>query len=295
MFARTDPRSHVFYHATGESAVSSAVLTADASAEAPTQQNRPGFRAPFRCRPVAKLDDAELLARVRAGHTEDYGVLFERHHTAARAHARQLTTSSLEADDLVAEAFAKTLKIIYGGGGPTRSFRAYLFTALRHIAYTETRRARRLVLTDSVEATAIDGDVPHVITQPFQDTPVARLERTLAALAFARLPCRWQEVLWRTEIRGLTTASVAAGMHMSPNAVSALAYRAREGLRQAYLQAHVAEDARRSDACRLSIERLGAWTRGALNKRETTQVDDHLANWRHCRAVATELRHELPA
>ncbi|MGW5743706.1 sigma-70 family RNA polymerase sigma factor [Amycolatopsis sp. NPDC003861] len=275
--------------------MSSAILTADTSAEAPIQQHRPGSRSPFRYRPAAKLVDAELLTRVRAGITEDYGVLFERHHAAARAQARQLTTSSLEADDLVAEAFAKTLKIIHGGGGPTRSFRAYLFTTLRHIAYTETRRARRLVLTDSVEATAIDADVPQVIAQPFQDTAVARLEHTLAALAFARLPCRWQEVLWRTEIRGLTAASVAAGMHLSPNAVSALAYRAREGLRQAYLQAHVTEDTRRADACRLAVERLGAWTRGALNNRETAQVDDHLANCRRCRAVATELRHELRA
>ncbi|SEF38106.1 Putative zinc-finger [Amycolatopsis pretoriensis] len=84
-------------------------------------------------------------------------------------------------------------------------------------------------------------------------------------------------------------------MHLSPNAVSALAYRAREGLRQAYLQAHVAEDARCPDACRLSVERLGGWTRGALNTRETIQVDGHLANCHRCRAVATELRHELRA
>ncbi|WP_410595530.1 sigma-70 family RNA polymerase sigma factor [Amycolatopsis sp. lyj-23] len=220
-------------------------------------------------------------------------MLFERHHAAARAQARQLTKSSLETDDLVAEAFAKVLTVLHGGGGPDRSFRAYLFTTLRRIAYTETRRARRIVLTDNVEATAIDAEIPHVIAQPFQDTAVAKLERTLASLAFARLPCRWQEVLWRTEIRGLTAASVAASVHLSPNGVSALAHRAREGLRQAYLQAYVTDNAQRPQQCRQAAEQLGAWTRRRLNKRETAKVDNHLDDCRRCRVIAAELCNEL--
>lgn len=186
--------------------MSSAVLPVELVSDVPIQPVHLASRASSE-RPVSKIDDAELLDRVRAGAIEAYGVLFERHHAAARAQARQLTTSSLEADDLVAEAFAKTLDTIRRGSGPKLSFRAYLLTALRHIAYTEARRARRLVLTDSVEATAIDADVPQVIVQPFQDTAVSRLERALVSLAFARLPLRWQEVLWRTEIHELTAAS----------------------------------------------------------------------------------------
>lgn len=272
--------------------MSSAVLPVDLSTDVPIQQACSAFRVGSE-RAIAKIDDAELLDRVRAGHIEAYGVLFERHHVAARVQAQQLTRSDLEADDLVAEAFARTLDTIRRGSGPKLSFRAYLLTALRHIAYTETHRARRVVLTESVETTAIDEEVPQVIAQPFQDTAVARLERTLVSLAFARLPRRWQEVLWRTEIRGLPAASIAPGMNLSPNGVSALAYRAREGLRQAYLQVYVTEDAQRPDACRLAAEKLGAWTRGGLNKRETAQVDNHLDSCRRCRAVATELRHEL--
>ena len=272
--------------------MSSAVLPVDQSVDVPIQQACLASRACSE-RVIATIDDAELLDRVRAGCIESYGVLFERHQAAACAEARQLTASGLEADDLVAEAFAKTLDTIRRGSGPTLSFRAYLLTALRRIAYTEARRARRVVLTESVEATAIDAAVPQVITQPFQDTAVARLERALVLLAFARLPRRWQEVLWRTEIRGLTAASIAPGMNLSPNGVSALAYRAREGLRQAYLRAYVADDAQRPDACRLSADKLGAWTRGGLNKRETAQVDGHLDSCHRCSAVASDLRHEL--
>ncbi len=272
--------------------MSSAVLPVDFSTDVPIQQACPAYRAGSE-RVIAKIDDAELLDRVRAGHIEAYGVLFERHHAAARAQAKQLTASGFEADDLVAEAFAKTLDTIRRGSGPKLSFRAYLLTALRRIAYTETHRARRVVLTESVESTAIDAAVPQAIAQPFQDTAVARLERALVSLAFARLPCRWQEVLWRTEIQGLTAASIAIGMNLSPNGVSALAYRAREGLRQAYLQAYVTDDVRCPAACRLVGEKLGAWTRGGLNKRESAQVDNHVDDCRRCRDVATELRHEI--
>src|ERR1700710_1337520 len=71
-------------------------------------------------------DDAELMAAVRAGRTEAYGVLYRRPAAAARAQARQLTGCAAEADDLVAEAFTKLLATLLGGGGPDTAFRAYL-------------------------------------------------------------------------------------------------------------------------------------------------------------------------
>ena len=42
-------------------------------------------------------------------------------------------------------------------------------------------------------------------------------------------------VLWHTEVEGQRPAEVAPLLGMSPNSVSALAYRAREGLRQAFV------------------------------------------------------------
>jgi hypothetical protein len=66
-------------------------------------------------------------------------------------------------------------------------------------------------------------------------------DRSLASRAFARLPERWQEALWHTEIEGLSPADAAPLMGLSPNGMSALAYRARGGLREAYLQVHLAQ------------------------------------------------------
>ena len=228
--------------------------------------------------------DAELIDAVRRGTIKAYGRLYARHVHAAHNLARQLARSPIEADDLVSEAFAKVLTVLCAGGGPDSSFRSYLLTALRHTAYDKARRDRKLELSDDVEA--VSG-VAKATSQPFHDTAVARLDQSLAARAFASLPEHWQTVLWHTEIEGQTPAQIAPLLGLTPNGVSAMAYRAREALRKAYLQAHVAQNP--SERCRATTAKLGAWTRGGLSKRETTQVEAHLDECAACRALTAEL------
>jgi hypothetical protein len=127
------------------------------------------------------------------------------------------------------------------------------------------------------------------ISEPFRDTAVAGLERSLAAKAYARLPERWQAVLWHTEIEGQSPAEVAPLLGLTANGVSSLAYRAREGLREAYLQVQLAETKNTAEHCRATTEKLGAWTRGSLSKRETAKVKAHLDECDRCRALAAEL------
>ncbi len=229
--------------------------------------------------------DAELIEAVRKGTVSAYGSLYERHVASAYNLARQLTRSPAEADDLVSEAFAKVLDTLRAGRGPDSAFRAYLLTALRHTAYDKTRRDRKVELSDDVST--VSGVSAEAVSEEFDDTAVKGLERSLAAQAFARLPERWQAVLWHTEIEGQSPADVAPILGLTANGVSALAYRAREGLRQAYLQVHLAETTDRH--CRAAAERLGAWTRGGLAKREKAQVEAHLDDCERCRALAAEL------
>lgn len=229
--------------------------------------------------------DAELIEAVRKGTVSAYGALYERHVAAAYNLARQLARSSAEADDLVSEAFAKVLDTLRGGRGPDSAFRAYLLTALRHTAYDKTRRDRKVELSDDVST--VSGVSLEAVSEEFDDTAMAGLERSLAAQAFARLPERWQAVLWHTEIEGQSPAEVAPLLGLTPNGVSALAYRAREGLRQAYLQVHLVETTDRH--CRAAADKLGAWTRGGLAKRENAQVEAHLDTCERCRSLAAEL------
>lgn len=230
--------------------------------------------------------DSDIIASVRDGDLSAYSKLYELHVSAAYNLARQLARSRFEADDLVSEAFARTLHMLRNGRGPDLAFRAYLLTALRHVAYDKTRRDRKVELTDDV--TTFSGINPERISEPFRDTVLAGLERSLAAKAFARLPERWQAVLWHTAIEGHSPAEVAPMLGLTANGVSALAYRAREGLRQAYLQAHLTET--EADRCRATTEKLGSWTRGGISKRETAQVDSHLGECERCRNQVEELK-----
>jgi len=222
--------------------------------------------------------DAELISAVRGGDVDAYGELFARHVEAARRLARQLVSPG-DADDLVSEAFAKVLVVLQRGGGPDLAFRAYLLTAVRRLQVDRIRSTARLQTTGDL--TPFDPGVP------FRDTAVEGFENAAAARAFASLPERWQLVLWHTEVEGQKPAEVAPLLGMTANSVSALAYRAREGLRQAYLSMH-AQDVD-EDACARTRASLGAYVRGGLSRRDSARVEQHLEECRACAAIYLEL------
>ena len=222
--------------------------------------------------------DAELISAVRAGDADAYGELFERHVTAARRLARQLMPPA-DAEDLVSEAFAKVFSLLQRGSGPDLAFRAYLLTAIRRLHVDRIRANARVQPTEDLEP--FDPGVP------FRDTAVEGFENAAAAKAFASLPERWQAVLWHTEVEGQKPAEVAVLLGMSANSVSALAYRAREGLRQAFLTMHLQE--LEDDACAWTHQNLGAYVRNGISRRDAAKVEQHLTECRRCTALYLEL------
>ncbi len=227
---------------------------------------------------VEAPSDAELISRVRGGDVAAYGELFSRHVEAARRLGRQLVRGP-DVDDLVSDAFAKTLSVLQNGGGPDVAFRAYLLTSLRRLHVDKIRAGKKVQPAEDM--TLFD------VGEPFRDTAVANFENGAAAKAFASLPERWQLVLWHLEVEGQKPADIAPLLGMTPNSVSALAYRAREGLRQAFLTMHLADTP--TDQCRWVNEHLGAYVRKGLSKRDTTKVEDHLEGCRRCTAMYLEL------
>ena len=223
-------------------------------------------------------DDGELIAAVRSGDTDAYGELFARHADAARRLARSMT-DPVAADDLVSEAFTKVLAVLQRGAGPDLAFRAYLLTAVRRLHVDGVRDAGRVRPTEDQDV--LDPAAPH------EDPTVADFDRSAASRALSSLPERWQAVLWHTEVEGQKPAEIAPVLGMSANGVAALAYRAREGLRQAFLTMHV-EDAG-EEACATARANLGAYVRGGLSRREATKLAAHLESCRPCAAIYLEL------
>ena len=232
--------------------------------------------------------DAVLIESVRNGDIAAYGELYDRHLVAARRVAAVITADAAERDDLIAEGFTRVLRILRSGAGPDEDFRPYLLTTIRNTMISWRRR-------DS--AVSLVAEVPDVLADAGSDEPVgSRMHATVAADAFASLPERWRTVLWRTEIEGESPARIAQDLEMTPNGVAALAYRAREGLRQAYLDQHIPVARRRN--CRIVSSQLARWVRDGVGDFKAHQITTHLGRCADCRKLATglrELNEELPA
>ena len=227
----------------------------------------------------AVVDDRELLRRVRAGEDAAFAELFSRHAGVARGFALRYATDAAEADDIAAEAFFRVLQAVRRGAGPDDNVRGYLLTVVRRLAAEWRTRRRDVPVADEELSRRVDPDA---------DQAGTRAEAHLIARAFTSLPQRWRRVLWQVEVEGERPAVVAPGFGLSPNATAALARRAREGLRAAYLQAHV-PPATASTACQAVVDKLGAYTAGLVRGSEAQRIVAHLATCASCRAVHAEL------
>jgi DNA-directed RNA polymerase specialized sigma24 family protein len=219
---------------------------------------------PVSLRAPHEPDDADLIASVRAGNVCAYDTLFKRHRASANNLARQLAPGSRVAqDDLVAEASTQVLEVLLAGNGPASTFRAYLLTTLRHIAYDRSRRIRRLEFVGDISST-VDMR-PGAMRLMLGDPAAAMCVCTLILRAFAQLPRRWRWILWHTEVEGYSTSEIAPILNLTPNGTSALAHRAREGRKRAYAQVDTAESSvthRRTSTGRLgACRKRAAWTR----------------------------------
>lgn len=225
------------------------------------------------------VGDVDLLRLVRAGHDDAFAELFARHATAVRGFAVRCCTESSDAEDLAAEAFFRVLQAVRRGAGPDDNVRAYLLTVVRRLAAEWSVRRRDVPVTDEELSRQVDAGYT---------APASRADLQLISLAFASLPKRWRAVLWRVEVEGERPAVVARYFGLSANATAALARRARQGLRAAYLQAHVAPGGG-ANGCRSVVDKLGGFTAGQVTGAEARRIRAHLADCPACAALQAEL------
>ncbi|MBM0125818.1 sigma-70 family RNA polymerase sigma factor [Pimelobacter simplex] len=241
----------------------------------------------------ALSDEPELLARARNGDSTAITVLYARHVHDARHLARALAGPD-EADDLLADVFTRVVARFRAGGGPTESFHAYLTVAIRNRHRDLVRRRRHEEplsdqpwLLDTVDPPAVGDDLPE------------GFDREVAAEALATLPAPWREVIVLLEIEDRPVAEVAESLGLTLAAVSSLGYRAREGLRTAYLDRLVARSAAGSTGatgstwcveCGWVHTHLGRYVRGTIGAGLARRIDAHLGGCEECARTRTRLR-----
>lgn len=243
-----------------------------------TEGERPDPSSPRPTTGADALSDSELIALVRAGDSAAYEELFLRHREVAIRYARRLSDTA-RAEDLCAEAFTKILDLLQRGMGPEVSFRAYLLTTVRTSHLNNLRTGNREVLVPDHE--------PISRMVPILDDPDGRFDRGAIYRAFYQLPERWQVALWLTAVEGLSHEEASTHLDIKANAVASLTFRARAGLRQAYLSEHLLETA--DPTCRTVVEQLPSYLRGRLSGRRRRLVEEHLDSCSSCATAALEL------
>lgn len=245
-------------------------------------------------RTVNDDEETTLLARARTGDVGAIGTLYAAHADSARALARVLAHPA-DVDDLLAEAWARVASRILAGGGPEEHLAPYLSATMRNLHRDMRRRSSherpasdRPWLLDPAEHAASYASAEPPLEPTSED---AVLDEDLAHSALTRLPATWRRVIVLHELEERDVVEYGAMLHVTPAAVSSLAYRARCGLREAYLEVLVERaSAPRTPECAWVHARLACHVRGALTVSLGARVRRHLGDCDACSVLEAELR-----
>lgn len=206
--------------------------------------------------------DQALVVQATTGDAGAFDALHRRHGDLAWRFAVAITGEATMASTAVSEAYGTVFTVLRAGRGTAESFRTQLLAAVRN-ASIDLRRA-----------SAVDAaDLP--------------LDRSVLTEAYTRLPERWRSVLWLGTVEGMDAIAMAPIVGLSADAVTQLSDRARHGLHEQFLHAHLAETGDRN--CARAVARLGAHADDTVGDADREKLDRHL---RLCDACA-ERRQQL--
>lgn len=167
--------------------------------------------------------DADVVARVLAGDTEQYAVVVERYQRALYRHAVAMVLDHDAAADMVQDAFIRAYTNLKECRHPLR-FRAWLFQTLRNrcLDYLKEPRRGHLRFVDA-EPLLRSADGP----ASFVDQRELRLDITRA---LAQLPPEQREAFVMHYVEGIEYETMAGLLAVSVSALKMRALRARQAL-----------------------------------------------------------------
>jgi DNA-directed RNA polymerase specialized sigma24 family protein len=217
--------------------------------------------------------DQALVTAAAGGDAASFDELHRRRAPLAWRLALAVTGRPEDAARAVVEGTGTAFTAVRSGRFQATAHPVALATATRNAAL-DLRRGQ-----DSISAPTAADDADPFLTG-----------------AFHALPERWRSVLWLRDAEGLDADDVAPVVELTPEAVDQLAVRARRGLRERCLKAHVATAPDRD--CTRATSRLVALEDGTLNDADRATLERHLGACRGCadrRAALAAIPTALPA
>ncbi len=172
-----------------------------------------------------KMNDAELMGRVKSGDREAFGQLVDRHKHALVNYLTGLTRSRDRAEELAQESFLR----LYQSSARYREqgqFVPFLFRIGTNLLRSEERRARRFRILSMKFFS--NGHDP-------RPTPQAELLRAevgeRVTWALAELPLKYRSPILLREIEGWSYREIASALGCQEGTVKSRINRGRERLR----------------------------------------------------------------
>src|SRR5512132_2824399 len=115
-------------------------------------------RRSARRRPLLRVGDERLVARVRAGDDDAFEAIYDRYYLGLLAFCRHMLGSRDEAEDALQHSFASAYSALRGGDGII-DLRPWLYTIARNRCLSALRAQRDEVSADGLELRprALDG------------------------------------------------------------------------------------------------------------------------------------------
>jgi RNA polymerase sigma-70 factor (ECF subfamily) len=179
------------------------------------------------------LTDAEALARARAGDTDAFRVLVERHSRSLFRLAFRLTGSEADAEDVVQEAFLKAYRRLEQFE-ERAAVGSWLYRIAANVAYDLLRARRRAPHT--ADAAGAEEDEPPAL--PSEEPGPERLAissdvRRQVGWAMKRMTLVERSAFVLRHFEGLSIQEIGSALELSTNATKQSLLRAVRKLRRA--------------------------------------------------------------
>lgn len=172
-----------------------------------------------------RLDDTELVTRLRNGDDAAFTKLVERHETALLAYARGvLGGAHHDAEECVQDAFIRALEFLRNQPDRDINLKPWLYTITRNACLDRLRKPQR-----NVDLAPLQAVLPDSSADPHRQA-VAHEELAVLISGLQELPARQRAALVMREFEGRSHETLGATLGVSVGASKALVCRARAGL-----------------------------------------------------------------
>jgi RNA polymerase sigma-70 factor, ECF subfamily len=185
-------------------------------------------------RPVAELNDVELVAHAKAGDARAFRAIMERHNRRLYRVARTLLRDDDEAEDVVQEAYLRAFAALSSFRGEA-SLATWLTRITLNEALGRKRRQRPTVTLDVVDAMQESSAqiirFPNMSIDPERSAAQREIQKILEASIDA-LPEPFRVVFVMREVEEMSIEETAGFLGIRPETVKTRLHRARRLLRE---------------------------------------------------------------